>query len=298
MPRRRSNPMPIRSPGRRLRPAVTVLGDRPHLRDQRLSHAARRRFPEQAHLRHRVRKKGGTHVGMGQSGALLDPIGNADGDPICVLHRGRHLQSSDIIGGLDGVGGRAEYLLGEGQRTRIGTAEVAAVGVPMATSLAIDGPPTPTTGARLAEHVRQEQDLIAIRAGVEPFADDDHGTWLAEGIGDATDYGADRVGGDGHDDDFGAVERGRHLRVVEGGDPRRNRDAEPWMWVTAMQRRDDSRVALGAPEAELMTAGMERGEQRGAHVARRGSSHASCPPHLIILLRIDPDPVWYYSRRK
>ena len=132
----------------------------------------------------------------------------------------------------------------------------------MATSLAIDGPPTPTTGAKLAEHVRQEQDLIAIRAGVQAFADDDHGTWLAEGIGDATDYGADRVGGDGHDDDFGAVERSRHLRVV-GGDPRRNRDAEPWMWVTAA-RRDDGRVALGAPEAELMTAGMERGEQRGA----------------------------------
>ena len=62
---------------------------------------------------------------------------------------------------------------------------------------------------------------------------------LTEVIGDAADDRADRVGGDGHDDDLGAVERGRCLGVAEGGHPRRQGDAEPRVRVPAIERLDD-----------------------------------------------------------
>jgi hypothetical protein len=69
--------------------------------------------------------------------------------------------------------------------------------------------------------VWQKQDLIAVRTRVEPFTDDDDRPWLAEGICDATDDRPDRVGGDGHDDDLGFVERSPDLGIVERGDARR-----------------------------------------------------------------------------
>jgi hypothetical protein len=121
--------------------------------------------------------------------------------------------------------------------------------------------------------MRQKQDFVSFRPRVESLADDDDGSWVSQFVHETTEHGPDCIGGDGDDDDLGAVERGSGFRVAEGGDPSRQWNAEPRVRVAAVESLDDGRVPLRPPEAQLMTSGTERSKQSGAHVARAEDCH-------------------------
>ena len=126
---------------------------------------------------------------------------------------------------------------------------------------------------------------------------------------------ADGVGGDGDDDDLGSIKSCGRLLGAKDGHTRRQWDTESRVRVAVIECRDNRRVTLRAPEAKLMFAGMERGKECRAHIARAEDRHTRhgypcghpvvTPYHPITLtpdnprLRIDPKPcLGYYSRRK